>query len=137
MSVITDIEYEIAGLIKLQEKRANDFERQIRQFPTKNEDTHKLEAFRERALESIPHLEKLLHELKEMQHFSPKLLPHNVYAFFEEKLKGARLSLKQCKSDMSHLAKAYELIAEVRNALPGAERAAHAQMEAQRHQVHF
>jgi len=132
MSVIIDIQNEIVYLIKFQTSLADNFEKRIKQYPTENEATHQLKAYRERALESIPHLKALLREVSEIQaHFSPKHLSPRVYAFYEDKLKEARTGLKKCKNDIGHLAKVFNIIAGVRNELPRAIAAAHAhQMQA-------
>lgn len=142
MSVIIAIENEIVRLIYLQKENIKRVGKQINLYPAKNEAVHQMEAFKERAKESIAHLSHLLTEVSEIRkHFSPQHLLKNVYNFYGSKLEDALKELKKCNydfkfnKDFRHFVNAYEIIQFVRNELPSAEKAAE-KMALREHHMH-
>ncbi len=130
MSIITDIENEIVRLIYLQKENIKKVEKQIKIYPAKNEAVHQMEAFKERAKESIAHLSHLLIEVGEIRkHFSEEHLLKTLYNFYGSKMQDALKELKKCNydfkfnKDFRNFVNAYELIQYVRNNLPKAEKA--------------
>ena len=136
MSVVIAIENEIVHLISLQKQNIKNAEKQISRYPANNEAVHQMEAFKERAKESIAHLSYLLIEVGHIRkHFTQEHLLDTVYNFYGLKLEDALKQLKKCNydfkfnKDFSHFVSAYELIQYVRNNLPKAEKASQRQRE--------